>query len=274
MPGSDESSAESVWCGGRVAVKIFRAPDVANAKRRSVRARIQRRRSPLKRVSDISLAQPGSPVTTSPTISPAGFLSPKLQKVYNAMNMEIVKRGLAAALLLAGLSPIACGSDSKGSTSDNKDTNTGGSKGDDGTGGATTTTPHVDAGPPPPTGSVPCGSTNCVLPTGVTGTACCKDNFGSVCGMTSALGGCGDLPPETPAGCGMLPSTPFFSLIPCCTANGECGVDLTMLGLGCLNYADAKAKTAGMIPDGGTINGMMIPSFNIMLPAQANCTGK
>ena len=184
------------------------------------------------------------------------------------MNIAIVKRGLCVAVLLGSFAPIACSSDTGG--------NGGG-----GAGGKTST--NTGAGGAP-AGTVPCGSKFCATPEGQTAAPCCIAPLDSKCGIMGPLG-CTVPPPPPPKECPMLPSIGgFFQLMGCCTAAGECGVDWSMLSMGCKNYADSMAQLQlflmmrpnfnrdGGIPGFGGMGGMGGFNLNITLPAEASCT--
>ncbi|HEX4339531.1 MAG TPA: hypothetical protein VH062_26675 [Polyangiaceae bacterium] len=175
------------------------------------------------------------------------------------MKKANVMRGVAAAMLFASLSPIACGSDSG-----KKDTTTP----------DTSSTAKEDAGPPPstiPAGSVGCGSKVCSVPAGETGTACCADAFSSICGLTSALGGaCTKAPAPEPSDCPKLSTMGgFIQLRSCCTTAGQCGIDESAFKAGCISYADATSMAAMYTKgfDAGALGGM----FNVTLPPEQSC---
>jgi hypothetical protein len=84
-------------------------------------------------------------------------------------------------------------------------------------------------------GEVGCGSKVCKLPSGVTGEACCQDQFSAACGVrASATAVCRALP-KTDDRC---PPPDLNVMVPggtgaiygCCTSNNECGIDF---GAGC-----------------------------------------
>jgi hypothetical protein len=187
------------------------------------------------------------------------------------MNIAIVKRGLCVAVLLGSFAPIACSSDTGG----NGGGGAGGkSSNNQGAGGA-------------PAGSVPCGNKFCSAPEGTTVMPCCRSILDSTCGAINPLTmGCGAPPPPVPKECPPLPSIGgFFQLMACCTTGGECGVDWSMLSMGCKNYADSQAQLAmfmqmagrfgrdGGVPGfGGMGGGFGGINLNITLPAEAACT--
>jgi hypothetical protein len=152
--------------------------------------------------------------------------------------MNLAARVSALCVIAVGFAslPTGCGGDAepttegtggKGSGSGGKPTMT-----DEGTGGA-------------PEGSVPCGEKNCVVPEGVPGPACCKDPFTSACGVKSGTS-CVDPPKPPPMGCPAIPAFMGLPIAACCTPAGMCGVDLTMLGQGCIDIATAVAMAQSM----------------------------
>lgn len=192
------------------------------------------------------------------------------------MKMANVMRGLAVATLFASLGAIACGSDSGSSGGDkNNQTGSGGGK-NSGDSGAPSTTPTSMPSSAVPAGSVGCGSKVCSMRADLTGAPCCLDMFSGTCGYKNALNSCVQAPPPPPPECPMLPTVPggFITLTGCCTTKGECGIDESMLQMGCLNYADATAlgqmfTGGGMGAAGGAGMGF---NLNITLPAEAPCT--
>jgi hypothetical protein len=129
------------------------------------------------------------------------------------MKRSSVGFAMALAALLA-----ACGGDDSGKTDD--------AQGKAGSSGG------------PKKGEVPCGSATCKVPSGVTGEACCKDQFAAACGIKpTATGTCRELP-KTDERCpvpDIMVSMPgggnaAMSTYGCCTANNECGIDF---GAGC-----------------------------------------
>jgi hypothetical protein len=190
------------------------------------------------------------------------------------MKMANVMRGLAVATLFSSLGPIACGSDSgSGNQQNSQNSNKKGDSGAPTT--APTTAPATSASSAVPAGSVGCGSNVCAQRTDLTGAPCCLDMFGGVCGYKNALQQCVQAPKPAPPECPMLPTIPggFITLVGCCTTKGECGIDESMLGMGCINYSDANALTS-MFSGGMGAAGMggMGFNLNITLPAEASCT--
>jgi hypothetical protein len=151
--------------------------------------------------------------------------------------MKMAVRVSALCMVAVGfaLLPTGCGGDS-GTTPEG----TGGS----GSGGKPTTT-DTGSGGAAPAGSVPCGENNCTPPEGSTSQACCKEHFTGACGVLVA-GSCTDPPKPPPPGCPALPATMGLQITACCTMAGQCGVDLTMFGMGCVDLATA-AKQAMMM---------------------------
>jgi hypothetical protein len=77
---------------------------------------------------------------------------------------------------------------------------------------------------------VACGSATCTVPKGVTGEACCIDQFSATCGVTSG-GACraaqkADERCPVPGLKLMIPARGGIQQpIGCCTSDNECGVD-------------------------------------------------
>ncbi|HEX4335827.1 MAG TPA: hypothetical protein VH062_07930 [Polyangiaceae bacterium] len=165
--------------------------------------------------------------------------------------MTAVRVSGALFLLAFGLAPLSLGGCGSSGGSD---------KSTDGTGG-TKSTAMEDAGSPVqiPEGSVGCGQAVCSVPDGVTGTACCRDAFSSLCGVNAGMG-CAKPPPAPPKGCPTLPSVMGIMTAACCTSMGQCGVDLTFVGQGCIDIATAAAQAMAM--------GVMVGT----VPAAATCT--
>jgi hypothetical protein len=136
------------------------------------------------------------------------------------------------------LLPAGCGGDSEQTPEGTGGKGGGKSMPEEGSGGA------ANGSGGAPTGSVPCGENNCTPPEGSTMTACCMDHFMGTCGVQNATGGCVAAPKPPPPGCPMIPAVMGFALNPCCTPAGQCGVDLTMLGQGCLDLAAAAQQAA------------------------------
>ena len=180
------------------------------------------------------------------------------------MKMANVMRGLAVATLFASLWPIACGSDSgsnSGSTGNQNGTGGGKNKGDS---GAPMTTPTSTASSPVPAGSVACGThaRDARRPHGRA--LLCGQVHGHLrihlshwrylhAGAAACASGVPDAAEHR-----------VHRARRVCTAKGECGIDESMLQMGCINYADAKALGA-MFMMGGM-------GFNVTLPDEAPCT--
>ncbi|HVW26209.1 MAG TPA: hypothetical protein VHC69_12620 [Polyangiaceae bacterium] len=169
------------------------------------------------------------------------------------------------AIGLAALPTTGCGGDSGGGGG------SGGGSGKSGSGGKSSS----DAGPSSggststgaapstggaPAGSIPCGSTNCTAPDGMT--ACCRDMFQGLCGVeaTGIMTGCVEPPKPPPPGCPALPSVMGFMTTACCTSMGQCGVDESAFGQGCVDIATAAAQAMQMGINVGQV------------PAEASCT--
>jgi hypothetical protein len=149
----------------------------------------------------------------------------------------------AMMVTIASLTTAACGSDSGTGTSNDKSKSTGGQTG---AGGA-------------PAGSVGCGMNNCLPPEGSDLTPCCKDAFASLCGVLNGTT-CADAPKPPPMGCPTLAPFMGITFAACCTMDGQCGIDLTMFGQGCVDIATALQMAQAM---GQTITNP---------PAPASCT--
>jgi hypothetical protein len=131
-------------------------------------------------------------------------------------------------------------------------TGTGGMTG--GTGGMTSTSMPV-----------PCGANMCSAPSlggGIPGLMlaqpCCVDQTAGTCGTMSG-GTC--MPPPTPdPDCPMV--TVFTSTMPaCCAANNLCGVDASMLGMGCIDFDMVRNGPGGMLitpPPATTCDGVPV----------------
>ena len=160
------------------------------------------------------------------------------------MNTAIRLGALCAAMVtIASLAATACGSDSgTGSTKDMT-----ASKND---------SKDTVSGPP---GSVPCGMTHCLPPEGSDLEPCCMAPFESKCGVKSG-NTCAEAPKPPPTGCPTIPPFMGLTFAACCTMDGQCGVDLTMLGMGCLDLSSALQLAMQM---GQTISNA---------PAPASCT--
>lgn len=141
--------------------------------------------------------------------------------------------------------PRDSGSDSPGGETDaatSGQTDSGSSTNtDSGTGSSTnrdaSTSSDEDAG-----ADEPCGAVVCEAP------ECCVDPFASLCG--AQLGRACLMPPPPDVGsdprCPSISIMGIFSLSSCCTDEGECGIDASMFGSGCVNYAEAEEGAANM----------------------------
>ena len=155
------------------------------------------------------------------------------------------------ALGSSALPTTGCGGDSGGGGS-----GTGGQS-NNGSGGKS----NSDAGNNSSGGSadgVPCGTTHCTTPEGLTEEPCCRDAFSSLCGVKNIMGNCAEAPKPPPKGC---PSLAGFPVSVCCTMDGKCGVDLKMFGQGCIDIQTAASMAMSM---GVPIMGQV--------PAAASCT--
>ena len=164
--------------------------------------------------------------------------------------MNLAARVSALCVVVVGFAslPTGCGGDAEPTTE-----GTGGKGSGNGSGGKSTMTDEGTGGAPE--GSVPCGEKNCVVPEGAMGPACCKDAFSSACGVKSGTS-CVDPPKPPPPGCPAIPGFMGFNITACCTPAGLCGVDLTMVGQGCIDLATAIA----MAPPGVMIGQAPMPA--------------
>lgn len=113
----------------------------------------------------------------------------------------------------------------------------------------------------PPPGPVMCGSMTCNPPAatipGITLSACCTST--NACGgafmlpgaMTGGSGGAGCLSTSAGTAAPYCPSMMMMGIpiTGCCTTDGLCGIDLTMIGLGC-DTAQSLAGIGGMFGGG------------------------
>lgn len=96
----------------------------------------------------------------------------------------------------------------------------------------------ADAGP-----GVPCGAEVCDEG------ACCADPFVSLCGAPIGERGCLLPSPESTSADPRCPSVDvmgFFTIPSCCTADGQCGIDATNFGSGCVSLAMAAEMAMQM----------------------------
>lgn len=96
--------------------------------------------------------------------------------------------------------------------------------------------------------AVACGTATCELPFDAAGIveACCLSDAESTCGYRSSF---------TMQKCiGMVksdPQCPEVTIVGvvtagCCSANGECGIDGSALGMGCVEFGAAASRAAGV----------------------------
>jgi hypothetical protein len=117
-----------------------------------------------------------------------------------------------------------------------------------GSGGSGTVNGAGGAGIPPAPAPVPCGSTMCqssALTAGLID-ACCADATSSTCG-TSMFGGTCAAPAPSDSRCPALDLMGVFSLASCCASDGQCGIDGSQFGMGCISLADAAQGGMGMM---------------------------
>jgi hypothetical protein len=86
--------------------------------------------------------------------------------------------------------------------------------------------------------------------------------FQGLCGVqaTGIMTGCVESAKPPPKGCPTLPAVMGFMTQACCTTMGQCGVDLSAFGQGCVDIATAAAQAMQMGVNVGTV------------PAAASCT--
>lgn len=146
------------------------------------------------------------------------------------------------------------------------------------------TTTMMTTPPPPP---VPCGSTMCqqpasplgmlggLIPGGAGGlgglipmpVACCLDEASATCGMSTMTGGKCEAMAKPDMRCpsvdlGALAAFAGMGGFGCCTSDGQCGVDGSAFGRGCVPNMEANAMLASM-----GLGGF------IMIPAPKPCAG-
>jgi hypothetical protein len=174
--------------------------------------------------------------------------------------MTFVRTGVAMGVLVLA---AACGSSSSGTPANGSPTQEPGND-------ASTVVPSLDSGPisqlNPPTSTTPaaiqCGSMMCSAPSSalVPLSPCCLADNG--CGANFGAAGaamfggaadagalCLDTAPGTPNSSCPSQTAMGFALAGCCTAGGLCGIDLSMIGLGC----NAGAGLAALAPPGTAV---------------------
>ena len=167
-------------------------------------------------------------------------------------------RAWCTAVALAGLvSAVACGGDE--GTQPGPSTGAGFGGGATGGTGAFGGTGFGSAGTAAPA-SIPCGPTTCttlalpiMLPGFTIAPACCADMARGVCGSTVA-GVC--TPPPPPAPNCPAPALPIPGVMvnACCIeATQVCGVDASMLGMGCVNLAGFAGPRPTTMCDGTVV---------------------
>ena len=92
-------------------------------------------------------------------------------------------------------------------------------------------------------GGIPCGSEVC------SAVGCCADPFASLCGVAVGERGCLIPSPESVMADERCPSVDvmgIFTIPSCCTADGQCGIDATNFGGGCVELSIAAEMAAQM----------------------------
>jgi len=173
---------------------------------------------------------------------------------------------LACVVVLSSTALAACGDDDGGGSKPEPDSGMplagtggsggmGGSGGTGGTGGSTAT-------------SVPCGSTTCSAPPDPTmglgamfglgaPKACCVDEAMGTCGVMNMMTAMCAEPPPPPTPDPSCPGVALgaMAMVGCCV-DGQCGVDGTVFGMGCVENASAAQQIMAIPLIGGFI---MIP---------------
>jgi hypothetical protein len=111
-----------------------------------------------------------------------------------------------------------------------------------------TTTGGGTGGPLVNPQAVACGSTTCSTNPLLAGfvDACCADPTQGVCGMSSMGAAC-SAPAVSDPRCPGVDFMGAFMLASCCAVGGQCGIDASMFGMGCIGLADASAMGGGGI---------------------------
>jgi hypothetical protein len=131
------------------------------------------------------------------------------------------------------------GSDTDGGGGSSEMDGGGGSSGKDGGGG---TGGEFDSAILEEDGGVePCGAVTCIDP------ECCADPFQSLCGVGAGRA-CLMPPPEDAEEDPRCPSFVLstYNFPSCCTPEGDCGVNVAMFGIGCLELSQFKDAAEAM----------------------------
>jgi hypothetical protein len=163
-----------------------------------------------------------------------------------------LSRAFHAAIFVLGLGALACGSKTE-QHAGIRGAGVGGAGGSAPTaaadsGGDKASEPAVQ---PPRPATVPCGATSCTqhdAPGFTTPDVCCFDADMGVCSTKAPTGGCApplELDPRCPAV--QLWAMTFQG---CCTADGNCGADSSIIGMGCKDLADTAFRALnGELPE-------------------------
>jgi hypothetical protein len=153
------------------------------------------------------------------------------------------------ALMFFGATAVGCGDDDdSGNTSDAGDSgsavedagNDAGGGGAPGTGGMSGGTGGMMS-----VMSVKCGTSMCMspggglIPPGFLAAACCADDAKNQCG--TMMGGMCKPPPPVDTSCPSIMIPALGSVGSCCATNGMCGLDGSLLSMGCVDYAMVKS---------------------------------
>jgi hypothetical protein len=176
--------------------------------------------------------------------------------------MKIRADWRVAASLVAGMGLVACSSTPPATTT-TAGTGSGFPTGGTGfitagTGAAGTAATAGSTAPP----AVQCGPTKMcsspataiAIPGFPAATPCCADAATGTCGTVS--GTVCQPPPMPDPRCPTI-SVATFTLMPCCTATGMCGVDASALGMGCADLTTLRAFAPTAVPQ--RCDGMPLP---------------
>jgi hypothetical protein len=173
--------------------------------------------------------------------------------------MKIRADWWVAASLVAGVELMGCSSTPPASTTP---AGTGGSFPTGGTGvitggtgvAGTTATAGSTAPAPIACGTKMCAAAAAAIPGLPAATPCCADMPTGTCGTLS--GTTCQPPPMADPRCPMI-SVFGMALTPCCTGTGMCGVDASLLGMGCADLMTVRTIAPTAVPQ--RCDGMPLP---------------